>query len=159
MHIECVCVYEQIFLSYWRFNTLAVSSQVLGSAAKIILSEIFLKFFFFEPWKCFIYFHLGLFFFKRILPALSASHYVSPTTLCEQPQMKRGLAFNCMCTLASHGENVLKDSLWMSGVSVHHCGIIKTAFFLMLWDHRVWSMTFYEFHWLWVIYLYIPLTL
>lgn len=39
--------------------------------------------------------------------------------------MKRGLAFNCMCTLASCGENVLKDSLWMSGVTVHHCGIIK----------------------------------
>lgn len=49
MHIECVCVYEQIFLSYWRLNALAVSSQVLGSAAKIILSEIFLKFFYFEP--------------------------------------------------------------------------------------------------------------
>lgn len=39
--------------------------------------------------------------------------------------MKRGLAFKCMCTLVSYGENVLKDSLWMSGVSVHHCGIIK----------------------------------
>lgn len=44
----CACVYTQIFLSYWRLNPLAVNAEVLWSAAKILLSEIFLKFFFFE---------------------------------------------------------------------------------------------------------------
>lgn len=72
--------------------------------------------------------------------------------------MKRGLAFSCMCTLASYGENVLKDALWISGVSVHHWGIIKNLPSLWCYETTVSEQwPFYKFHWLWVIYLYISL--
>ena len=166
----CVCVSLQIFLSYWRLNPLAVSSEMLWSAAKILLSEnLFLKFSFFsELWKyfnfslqpIFSFFFFFFFFFLRTLAALSALCYVSPCMLCEQLQMKRGLVFKCMCALASSGEETFKDSLWMIRFSEHHCRIIKACCFQWCNKTRVsdrWPL--YEDYWILVIYLYLPLTL